>query len=265
MKDLILASISAACPWRDTLHWYDTIDSTNTRAKELAKQGAPHGTVLVAAAQTAGRGRLGRDFQSDRNMGVYLSAILRPECPAEELMHLTCAVAVATCDAVQKVCGIRPDVKWINDLVWQKKKLGGILTELAIDSKTGNVDYAVVGIGINCRQTIEDFPPHLQQIACSLLTATGHSADTAALAAALTEALWEMSGQLRSRAHWMACYRRDCITLGQEVAVHRGEDTFYGTALSVDDAGALVVRCSDGSERTVNSGEVSVRGLYGYV
>ena len=91
MKEQILSILNAECPWRDTLHWYDTIDSTNTEAKRLAKDGAPHGTVLIAGLQTGGRGRMGRSFQSPDGQGVYLSVILRPHCEPVQLMHLTCA------------------------------------------------------------------------------------------------------------------------------------------------------------------------------
>ena len=95
MKDRILQNIHAECPWRDTLHWFETIDSTNTHAKSLAAQGAPEGTVIIAAHQSGGRGRMGRSFDSQKGMGVYLSLILRPKCQPGELMHLTCAAAVA--------------------------------------------------------------------------------------------------------------------------------------------------------------------------
>ncbi|MBQ6840459.1 MAG: biotin--[Oscillospiraceae bacterium] len=135
MKQKILQKIPTECPWRDTLYWYDTIDSTNTQAKLLAQQGAPHGTVLIAGEQTGGRGRLGRTFESCAGMGVYLSVILRPNCAAEALMHLTCAAGAAMCEAVENVSGIRPGIKWINDLVVKKKKLGGILTELSVNPK----------------------------------------------------------------------------------------------------------------------------------
>ena len=116
--------MTTECPWRDTLYWYDTIDSTNTRAKEMAKEGAPEGTVLIAGNQTGGRGRLGRSFSSPEGMGVYLSAILQPDCKAEQLMHLTCAAGVAACKAVEKAGGIYPGIKWINDLVCGKEKVG---------------------------------------------------------------------------------------------------------------------------------------------
>lgn len=266
MKEEILKNISAACPWRDTLHWYDTIDSTNNKAKQLAAEGAPHGTVLIAGSQTAGRGRMGRSFHSPAGKGLYLSVILRPGCRPTELMHLTCAVGVAVCDAVEDVTTLRPGIKWINDLVADRKKLGGILTELSLDAKTGLVDYAVVGIGLNCNHLREDFPPDLQKIATSLLEATGTRWEPASIAGALVCRLQELDGKLlQKKDEIMACYRKDCITLGQKVVALRGDEKRYGTALSVQDDGSLLIAFADGSRESVSSGEVSIRGMYGYL
>ena len=266
MKEQILNHLSAECPWRDTLHWYDTIDSTNLQAKALARSGAPHGTVLVAGHQTRGRGRLGRSFSSPPGMGVYLSVILRPNCAPTDLMHLTCAAAVAMCKAVEQAAGFRPGLKWTNDLVFEKKKLGGILTELSVDTKTELIEYAIVGIGINCRQQTADFPPELQAIATSIALITGRDTPPFVLAAAMIDALTEMEHSLLSgKVHIMSQYRQDCITIGQEVVLLQADQTSYGTAVDLDEDGGLIVRFSDGSVRTVTSGEVSVRGMYGYI
>ena len=264
MKEQILSQMTTECPWRDTLYWYDTIDSTNTRAKELAKNGAPAGTVLIAGNQTGGRGRMGRSFSSPEGMGVYLSVILRPGCKAEELMHLTCAAAVAACKAVESASGIFPEIKWINDLVCGKEKLGGILTEMSVNTN-GFVDWAVVGIGINCCQKKADFPTELQSMATSLLLQTGKPCPPALLAARLTEALYEINAVLFEKQQIMDIYRQHCVTLGQKVLVVRGEESAYGTALDLDQDGGLLVRFTDGTEKVVSSGEVSIRGMYGYV
>lgn len=264
MKEQILTYLPAECPWRDTLQWYDTIDSTNSQAKALAASGAPHGTVLVAGHQTGGRGRLGRSFSSPSGMGVYLSVILRPNCPPGQLMHLTCATAVAMCNAVEQAAGFRPGIKWTNDLVYGSKKLGGILTELSATAKV--VDYAIVGIGINCRQQASDFPPELQSIATSLSMATGQDTPPCRLAAAMICALADMDRSLlKEKSDILSAYRKDCVTLGREVMLLHAEQTFSGQAVDLDDDGGLIVRLSDGTIRTVTSGEVSVRGIYGYV
>jgi BirA family biotin operon repressor/biotin-[acetyl-CoA-carboxylase] ligase len=264
MKEQILSILNAECPWRDTLHWYDTIDSTNTEAKRLAKDGAPHGTVLIAGLQTGGRGRMGRTFQSPAGQGVYLSVILRPNCKPVQLMHLTCAAGVAMMEAVETVSGIRPQMKWINDLVIGRKKLGGILTEMSVDK--GMVDYAVVGIGINCLQSMEDFPPEIADLATSLALSAGQQIAPAMLAAAMVEALWKMNAVLLSeKAQLMATYKENCITLGKEIQVIRQDEIRLGKALDLDSDGGLLVQYEDGTTEMVSSGEVSVRGMYGYL
>ena len=261
----ILKHIPESCPWQDSVLYFDSMDSTNTRAKELAAQGALHGTVLIAGHQTHGRGRLGRSFSSPNGMGVYLSVILRPKCGPAELMHLTCAAAVAMCDAVEKSVGFRPGIKWTNDLIFQGKKLAGILTELSL-RPSGIVDYAVVGIGINCCQKQSDFPEEIQGMAGSLSMISGKQIDRSRVAAAIVDALWHMdSGLLTGKNSMMDRYRADCITLGKDISLVKADGSVrYGKALDIDSEGALIVRFPDGAMETVNSGEVSVRGMYGY-
>ena len=249
MKEAILSYLSAGYSERGSLHYYQTLDSTNTEAKALARQGAPAGTAVVAQMQTGGRGRMGRSFLSPAG-GVYLSVILRPEMPAAELMHLTCAAAVAAQQAVREVTGIVPQIKWINDLVLEEKKLGGILTELSL-KPDGSVDFAIIGIGINCGAV----PAEVAQIA------TAVDADPAQLCAELINAFCQMD--LQSKTSMLEHYRASCITLGKPVKILGSETT--GTAVDVDDRGGLMIRLETGDIRTVDSGEVSVRGLYGYV
>lgn len=250
-------------PWADRIQYFDTINSTNTYAKELAAQGALHGTVLIADRQTGGRGRMGRTFQSPGGMGVYMTVILRPQCAPQELMHLTCATAVAACNAVEKVTGLRPGIKWTNDLVCGGRKLAGILTELVILPQEC---CAVVGIGINCCQEGSDFPEEIRSIAGSLTMAAGKPVNRACVAAALIDALHQMDQSLFSGKQTMLdIYRRDCITLGKDISILRADQVHYGHALSVDEEGALVVRFPDGHTEAVSSGEVSVRGMYGYI
>ena len=260
MKEDLIKHLPPAHPGPDHVHWFDTIDSTNTYAKALAQSGAPQGTVVIADRQTGGRGRMGRSFSSPGGMGIYLSMILRPECEATELMHLTCAVAVAMCDAVEGVSGFRPQVKWINDLMAKGKKLGGILTELSLVPGTASVDFAVVGIGINCFQAVTDFPDELQNIAISLQDVIGNPVDRAKLAAAMIESLWKMSRTLLvEKSAIMTKYKADCITLGQDIYLLQGDEKHPCHAVDIDSEGALIVQYPDGARQAVNSGEVSVR------
>ena len=145
-----------------------------------------------------------------------------------------------------------------------KKKLGGILTELSV-APDGSVNYAVIGIGINCSHSKKDFPPELEDIATSL-SIEGLASDKAALCGAITEALYKLSRDLLTeKAAIMQRYRRDCITVGQHIVVLGSDSKRYGQAVSVNDDGSLVVEYPDGAKEAVSSGEVSVRGMYGYV
>ena len=266
MKETILSLVSSEYPWKEHFHWVEETDSTNDRLKAMARKGAPHGTVLIADRQTGGHGRMGRSFLSPGGVGIYFSILLRPQCSPGELMHLTCAAAVAMCDAVEHSAGFRPGIKWTNDLVSGKRKLGGILTELGLSSK-GTVDYAIIGIGINCCQKAEDFAPEIRNIAGSLAMVSEREVQRAKVAAAMMDALYRMDRTLLcKKATILETYRKDCITIGQDISLLRvGEDVRHGKAVGMDDDGALLVEFTDGHREIVNSGEVSVRGMYGYL
>lgn len=252
-------------PWRDRIHWFNEIGSTNDLARQMAFDGCPSGTVILAGHQTNGHGRMGRSFSSPGGKGVYLSCILRPNCKPEQLMHLTCAAAVAAADAVKEAAQIDCGIKWTNDLVLGTKKLGGILTSLQIDPNTGLVSAAIIGIGINCLQQSDDFPPEIREIATSLAMHTQHS-DPAALAVALIRRLQEMDRQLlQEKAQIMADYKTRCVTLGKAVSWMAGDTLHHGTALDLSEDGGLILQLSDGTVKTAAFGEVSIRGMYGYL
>lgn len=264
MQDAILNTLSPDYPWADRFHYFNTVDSTNNYLKRQALLGAPHGTVAVADCQTGGKGRLGRSFQSPGGVGIYLSMLLRPDCPQEQLMHLTCAVGTAMCDALEEAAGVRPGIKWTNDLVCEKRKLSGILVELLNDTR-GKL-CVIIGIGVNCCQQLTDFPEELRDRAGSLAMVTGRRIDRPKVAAAMMEALANMDRNLLTgKEAMLEQYRRDCVTLGQKISVVRGDEIRHGTALDIGDDGDLIVRFDDGHTEAVSSGEVSIRGMYGYV
>ena len=264
MKNEILSILPGDHPWAEYLHIENCLPSTNQALKQLAEDGAPEGTTLIARQQTAGRGRMGRSFFSQKDTGLYFSCLLRPHCAPTELMHLTCAVGAAVCRAIHTATGTDPQIKWINDLILDSKKLGGILTELSINTNTGLVDYAVIGIGINCLQA--SFPEELEQIATSLLLSTGEKYTPALLAAYLMEELAQLSFTLLTEKEiWMDSYRKLCTTIGKEVKVFTGADAYTATAVGITADGSLIVSGTDGTQKTVSSGEASVRGLLGYL
>ena len=241
-------------PWQQSVRAFDVVDSTNLQLKRAAADGAPAGTVYVAEQQTAGRGRMGRSFVSDSGVGIYLSVLLRPDCTPDRLMTLTAQTAVAIRRAIFQACGAKADIKWVNDLLLGGKKICGILTELSVEAESGRVAYAVVGIGVNCNQPLEAFPPELQSIAGSIYSQTGKKVDRVQLAAEMIRQLSQLPN-----LDWQPEYRAACLTLNREVEILRNGQSIPAHALDVGDQAELRVCYRDGSCGSVNSGEVSVR------
>lgn len=266
LTPLSVAAALGEHPWADRLTVLDTVDSTNTLAKRMAAEGAPAGSVVIANCQTAGRGRRGRSFDSPSDQGIYLSVILRPDATPMEIMHLTAMVAEAMVQAVEDTVSIRPGIKWTNDLVYGTKKLCGILTELSVEAESGRVSSVVAGIGINCNQEAQDFPSEIREIATSLRQILGAPIDRSQLAAAMIRNLHRMDGAWKTgKADWMARYAADCMTIGKDIQVVRGDTIRRAHADGIDADAALLVTYEDGTKEAVSSGEVSVRGMYGYV
>ncbi len=228
---------------------FNTVSSTNDLLKQMPQ--AEHGTVLLASHQTAGRGRMGRSFSSPH--GIYLSALLiRKEKPSE-LMHLTAMTAVAVRRAILEACKIDTGIKWVNDLVLGDKKLCGILVE-------GNDGRYTIGIGINANTDIDDLPEDVRNMAATI------TCDEEKLVAVLVKHLRRMDEELLAEQNaWMREYAQHCITVGKSVQIITPNERREAVALDVDATGALLVRYADGTEQSVFSGEVSVRGLYGYI
>ena len=239
----------------------ETVDSTNDECKRRAMAGAADGTAVIAREQTGGKGRRGRSFQSLPDKGLYLSILLYPRVPPEELSQLTAWIAVAGARAVERASGVTPDIKWPNDLLAGGKKLCGILTESGVGPRGL---YVVAGIGINLSQTAEDFGPELSGKAVSLAQ-LGKQVPPRELAYFLLEELDAMYRAFPTgKGKYLAEYRRRCATLGREVKLVTAEGEETAWAREIDDSFALVVRTKDGAARRVTSGEVSVRGLLGY-
>lgn len=247
-----LDSIKRAAP----VYFRDRVDSTNIQIKELAARGAADGTVFVAAAQSAGRGRKGRSFLSPPG-GLYLSMLLRPDCKAEDSLSITPSAAVAVCRAVERVCGLRCGIKWPNDVVLGGKKLCGILTEASTD---GQGLYLVLGIGVNVNTT--EFPEELSAVAGSLYLYSGKRTELEALARELIAQLDRMyAAWKKDKSVCLPEYRALCLTCGKEVLA-AGRPA---RALGISDGFSLLVEYPDGTRENISFGEVSVRGLYGYV
>lgn len=238
------------------------VDSTNLRAKALAAQGEAEGAVVVAEAQTAGRGRMGRAFYSPSRDGFYLSILLRPSIPATQALCLTTAAAVAVCQALETVCGLSPKIKWVNDVLVEGKKVCGILTEAQVNLENGELDYAVVGIGINVELPEGGYPPELASIAGALYPRGGVPDGLRnRLAAGVLDHFYRQY-RAPAQAH-LADYRARSGVLGKAILVM---DPGLGsapprpaTALAIQDDFGLLVEFQDGTRQVLSSGEVSTR------
>lgn len=241
-RDRIVSQLNSAYAVTVT----EEIPSTNTALKEMALEGAPVGTTLVALRQTGGRGRRGRSFHSPEG-GLYLSTLVSPT------NAVTCRAAVAAARAIESLCDAKIDVKWVNDLYVNGRKLAGILAE-GVLSPDGNLTAVVLGIGINVGRM--DFPDELQSIATSLGN-EGYTLTREDVAAAFLNGLQQ--ALCADAKDVMEEYRRRNLVLGRQVTVVRGGETYTATAERITDEGHLLVRDEKEKLHELSSGEVSIR------
>lgn len=234
----------------------DEVLSTNDEAKKNADM--PDGTLFIADAQTAGKGRLGRSWVSPRSTGIWMSLLLKPDIPLSDISQLTLIAGLA----VSRAIGDNTMIKWPNDIVIGTKKVCGILTEMS--AETDKINYVVCGIGINVNTC--DFPAELKYKASSVLIETGQNTDRCYLIAKVMnefEPLYEKFIR-EGFSPFRNDYKKSCITLGKDINVSYHGKELSGNAVDIDDNGGLVI--DTGSKKiTVTSGEVSVRGIYGYI
>ena len=249
-----------------TGYHYETLDSTNKKAKELAETGCPHGTLVTATGQEAGVGRRGRSWSSESGQGIYMSLVLRPDLPTDRASMLTLIAAMAVSKAVYEIVrdsNIFPFIKWPNDIVIHGKKICGILTEMSI--KNGKIDYVIIGIGVNVHN--REFPPEIAHMATSIELETGHEVARECLIPMILqqfEKYYDVFMQEQDFSLLQEEYQQMSANKGRKVTVLDPAGEFEGTARGITSLGELIVDTPEG-QRLVSSGEVSVRGIYGYV
>lgn len=253
------------CQWiGDRLEYFDETDSTNTRARKQAEQDAPHGTLVVADSQLAGKGRRGRQWASPKGVGIWMSVILRPSLPPMRASMLTLVAGMAVVRGIKSVTGLSPMIKWPNDVVAGGKKISGILTEMSTEDEC--IRYVITGIGINVNN--EEFPGDLSATATSLKLEKGEDIRRSPVIGAVAEAFEEYYGRFMETCDMSLLreeYNRELANAGRGVTVLDPRGNYEGTALGIDDEGSLLVEKRDKTVAAVISGEVSVRGIYGYV
>lgn len=248
---------------------FNQLDSTSTYAKKLltgpTNSANLHKTVIIAESQTAGRGRLGRSFYSSAKKGLYLSVIYVPEKQITDPAKITAIAAVAACRVIKKVYKVNPKIKWINDLYLNQKKFVGILTEGVMNFETGTIDAAVIGIGVNIKQSYSDVPKELENKFGCIQEASEsrekvNNISRNFFAAELIHELFDIFDEDTNAL--MAEYKKESFLIGTKITVHPviGEDisAYEAEVLDIDEDAGLVVKLSDGTTKILRSGEVSL-------
>ncbi len=236
---------------------FSEIGSTNTAAKKLASERVANGTVIIADKQTEGRGRMGRSFESPSGTGIYMSLVLYPEFGLECAPLITSAAACAVAEAIDEVCGCDVSIKWVNDLYLNGRKICGILTEASLGLEMKNLDYAVIGIGVNVRSVRNVFGEELGNIATSIEDETGVKADRNVLCGAMLNKLEHYLGMVESR-EFLNEYRRRELLTGNTITANVGGNTLTGMAMGIDDNANLIIKLPDGKLKKLGSGEASL-------
>ena len=245
------------------IKYYEVVDSTNEKAKALAREGASEGTLVIADQQSAGKGRLGRNWSSPAGTGIWMSLILKPEILPQYASQLTLVAGLCMCEAIREVTGLDATIKWPNDIVVNGKKVCGILTEMSAEME--RINYIVLGIGVNVNH--KAFPEELP-FATSLALEGKQDYERASLIKAFLERFEKDYKHYKVDPHLTAIlsrYEAHCITLGKTVKIISGNESFTAEAKEITIDGNLIVKTETGEEKLIHSGEVSVRGLYGYI
>ena len=237
---------------------YEEIPSTNTEAKTLAQNGACEGDVVIAKSQSAGKGRMGRSFISNSENGLYMSIILKPHISLDKSVYITVLGAVAVLEAIEETSGKSCQIKWVNDIYINERKVSGILTEASIDFETSCLQYAILGIGINITPPENGFHKDIENIATSIYSSKECPKDyKSILCAKIIDKFFDGYKDLEKKK-FIEKYRQKSMLIGKEIEVQVGNETTKGTAIDVDENAYLVVKTKDGI-RTFNSGEARAR------
>ncbi len=239
------------------IHVFDQVDSTNSEAYRIAREGGEEGEIVVADCQLRGRGRLGRSWLSPPGANLYVSVILRPPMVLTNASLLTLMAAVATAKTIKQISGIRPLIKWPNDLLVHGKKVAGLLNEMK--ARAGQVDFIILGIGINVNMTSGTIPEGMRPIATSLREELGYEISRVEL---LHELMREVEGEYRAfltgeRERVLREWEEFSQMVGTVVEVKSFDEVIRGRVKGVDSHGSLILLAPDGSERTVIAGDVS--------
>ena len=237
---------------------YDVATSSNTIAKELASKGAKEGTTVVVKSQTNGRGRLGRSFISNSENGLYMSIILRPKIPIDKCANITALASVAVLDAIESTSQCSCQIKWVNDIYINDKKVCGILTEASYNYEENLLDYVVCGIGVNISPPKNGFDNSIKDIAGAIFEKEAPSIYKSVLCASIIDTFFKYYNELEKKPY-INKYKEKSSVIGKKVDVYRGDEIIRGLAIDINDNAELIVKTENGDICVFNSGEARVR------
>lgn len=243
---------------------FKTIDSTSSYLKRQAQNKAEEGLIVLSENQTNGRGRMSRSFFSTSNTSIYMSILLRPHMLITDINIITIVAAVSVLTAIENIVGIKLQIKWVNDILYNKRKLCGMLTEAAIESESGYVDYIVTGIGVNVNIPETDFPEDVKHKAISIHQITNKYCDRNKLIAEIINNFEQNYFDLihnNKKNEIVDVYRKNLIMIGEKIRVIQGEQNYIAKAVGIDDNAELIIETEDGKIKIINSGEISIREL----
>lgn len=262
-KEAVGSNLTTKFWGRDIVYFQNT-DSTNIQAKKLAEEGCSHGTLVISDFQTAGRGRRGKSWNSPKGSGIWMSFVLRPAIKPQNAAMLTIVAAMAAKDAIATVPGVEPLIKWPNDIVISGKKVCGILTEMSAEMDW--INYVVIGVGINAN--IPSFPEDISKIATSLEIESGNVVSRSGIIAKFGSSFEKYYEKFIAQGNLQLLvddYNKSLANINNKVKILEPGNEYVGIALGINNEGELVVEKESKEICIVRSGEVSVRGIYGYV
>ncbi len=241
------------------IYAFKTIDSTNNEARKIAIKDSMNQGLVLSEEQTKGRGRMGKTFYSPNQIGIYMSFFLKPNLDMADATLVTTATAVAVCLAIEKLTAKKPQIKWVNDIYLDGTKICGILTEAVSDFESGKIETLIVGIGLNVKEPLTGFPDELDTIAGSLISSTETEVINRNRLIAEVANQFDAIYQTIEERSFLEDYKKRCFVIGKKITFRERKQEFEAIPIDIDPQGGLVVQMTDGQQRTLSYGEISIK------
>ncbi len=251
-NNLNIQEIQKNLKYKHNIEIFDSIDSTNKYLKSKINE-KNYGTIVISNEQTNGYGKNDRQFISNKDIGIYMSILINPNCLIEESLKITILTSVAVLSAIKSVCNLDVKLKWVNDIILNDLKVGGILCESQINLNTNIIDNMIVGIGINVKEF--EFPPSLKNIATSIENNTNIKVSRNAL---ISEIINFFDLYFIKKANYIDLYKENSYVLGKDITVIQNDKQFYAKAIDIDDSGSLIVQEQEKIIKLISS-DISIR------